>query len=185
MAISGPWMWPDSGALPRRLQVVKVTWEVGGPVEQRDGMAEPGHSRVCGQVGRCAGPGQAAWAPSLALPPPSRVSVGRHVSPFGPPSPLWWRGGTCALELRPVAVQGTGRGAGPAREPRGRADPAPSLLPPRRPAWSGPCKEPSRSFFNQADASVCLFYLISLSKVTFLSFHSTLTVTLIELRIHI
>lgn len=130
MAISGPWMWPDSGALPRRLQVVKVTWEVGGPVEQRDGMAEPGHSRVCGQVGRCAGPGQAAWAPSLALPPPSRVSVGRHVSPFGLPSPLSWRGGPCALELRSVAVRGAGLGVGPAREPCGRADPAPSLLPP-------------------------------------------------------
>lgn len=83
-------------------------------MEQKDRMAEPGHSRVCGQVGRCAGPGQVAWAPSLALPPPSRVSVGRHVSPFGLPSPLSWRGGPCALELSPVAdaagALGGGRG---------------------------------------------------------------------------
>lgn len=129
-------MWPDTGALPRRLQVVKVTWEVGGPVEQRDGMAEPGHSRVCGQVGRCAGPGQAAWAPSLALPPPSRVSVGRHVSPFGLPAPLSWRGGPCALELRPVAVAGAlGGGWGPPVSPAGE-----QTLP-RRCFLQAPCLE--------------------------------------------
>lgn len=70
MAISGPRMWPDTGALPRQLQVVRATWEVGGPVGQKDGMTEPGIpacvARWVSVDARIRWPGRRAW---LCRPP--------------------------------------------------------------------------------------------------------------------
>lgn len=101
-----------------------------------------------------------AWAPSLALPPTSRVCVGRHVSLSGPQFPLVWRGGTCSLVLSPAPVAGGMGGVCPVSHAGEQT--LPRRLSPRCPTWSGPCEEPSHFLFNQIGC-ICLFYLISLS----------------------
>lgn len=137
-----------------------MTWEVDGPVGQKDGRTEPGHPAcVAGWVSveaRVRWPGRRAWLchpPAVCAWAATLASLGLSFLLCGGVVPAHW---CLALRLSPEAR------AGSAVSHAGEQT-LPCRLSPRCLTWSGPCEEPSHFLFNQIGC-ICLFYLISLSQ---------------------